>query len=121
MCYVLILSDVSVLQSKGELEHQIDEINAGRPQCPVGLNTLVLPRKNTLTVSEKQPYVYLNCGHVHGQHDWGASDEQGDRTCPMCRMVSHFLCSVLTLITVAHWPKSSQVVVGYLDIEIGSP
>lgn len=48
----------------------MDEINAGRPQCPVGLNTLVIPRKVTLGVKEEhvnQPYVYLNCGHVQGE------------------------------------------------------
>ncbi|XP_074644012.1 protein pellino-like isoform X2 [Tubulanus polymorphus] len=76
--------------SRRELDHQIEEINAGRPQCPVGLNTLVIPNKNTLTVTEKQPYVYLKCGHVHGKHEWGASDEAGNRTCPMCRETGPF-------------------------------
>ena len=49
-----------------ELEILVDNLNAGRPQCPVGLNTLVVPRKNSQNVatSENQPYVYLNCGHV---------------------------------------------------------
>ena len=70
------------------MEYNIAAINAGRPQCPVGLNTLVLPSKNTLTESDKQPYVYLNCGHVHGQHNWGPEDpDTKDRTCPMCRKV----------------------------------
>ncbi|PSN36419.1 Protein pellino [Blattella germanica] len=56
--------------TKHHLETLVDELNAGRPQCPVGLNTLVIPRKLTLsmsdeTVNEKQqPYVYLNCGHM---------------------------------------------------------
>ena len=45
----------------------VDEINAGRPQCPVGLNTLVIPRKVTLGEHVNQPYVYLNCGHVQGE------------------------------------------------------
>lgn len=45
----------------------MDEINAGRPQCPVGLNTLVIPRKVTLGDHVNQPYVYLNCGHVQGK------------------------------------------------------
>ncbi len=77
------------LQSRRELEYNVAAINAGRPQCPVGLNTLVLPSKNTLTESDKQPYVYLNCGHVHGQHNWGPEDpDTKDRTCPMCRKVS---------------------------------
>ena len=41
-----------------------------------------------MTESDKQPYVYLNCGHVHGQHNWGPEDpDTKDRTCPMCRKV----------------------------------
>lgn len=69
------------------LEEQIDELNAGRPQCPVGLNTLVIPRKSTLSTSEKQPYVYLKCGHVQGLHDWGLDINTNTRTCPMCLSV----------------------------------
>lgn len=48
------------------MEKLVDEINAGRPQCPVGLNTLVIPRKISLGEQINQPYVYLNCGHVQG-------------------------------------------------------
>lgn len=70
--------------TRKHLEEQIDELNAGRPQCPVGLNTLVIPRKSTLSMSEKQPYVYLNCGHVQGLHDWGLDKNTNSRTCPMC-------------------------------------
>jgi pellino protein len=48
-----------------QLERALDELNAGRPQCPVGLHTLVVPRKNSQNVApEAQPMVYLNCGHV---------------------------------------------------------
>ena len=63
------------------------EINASRPQCPVGLNTLVLPSKNTISDSDKTPYVYLNCGHVHGQHSWGKGVDMNNCTCPMCLKV----------------------------------
>ncbi|XP_064623942.1 E3 ubiquitin-protein ligase pellino homolog 2-like [Lineus longissimus] len=77
--------------SRRELEHNIEELNAGRPQCPVGLNTLVIPSKNTMTVSEKQPFVYLNCGHVHGQHDWGQDTDSNERMCPMCRTSGPFV------------------------------
>ncbi|GLV39590.1 Pellino [Carabus blaptoides fortunei] len=70
--------------SKRDLEHEIDEINAGRPQCPVGLNTLVIPRKVTPNENQQQPYVYLNCGHVQGHHDWGQDKDSGARRCPMC-------------------------------------
>jgi len=70
-----------------ELEMLVDTLNAGRPQCPVGLNTLVVPRKNGLQASnpENQPYVYLNCGHVQGRHEWGnVGDRVGSKTCPIC-------------------------------------
>ncbi|KAL3285499.1 hypothetical protein HHI36_000031 [Cryptolaemus montrouzieri] len=70
--------------SKRDLEREIDEINAGRPQCPVGLNTLVIPRKITPNENQQQPYVYLNCGHVQGLHDWGQDKDSGDRKCPIC-------------------------------------
>ena len=70
-----------------ELELLVDNLNAGRPQCPVGLNTLVVPRKNSSqnTNPENQPYVYLNCGHVQGRHEWGnVGDRVGSKTCPIC-------------------------------------
>jgi len=86
------------------LEKLIDAINAGRPQCPVGLNTLVIPRKVNIGDQVNQPYVYLNCGHVQGMlqwfkilqqnylilptlaghHDWGQDENTGARRCPMC-------------------------------------
>jgi hypothetical protein len=43
------------------------------------------------TVNEKQqPYVYLNCGHVQGHHDWGQDKDSKDRRCPMCLEVCIF-------------------------------
>ncbi|XP_062406637.1 E3 ubiquitin-protein ligase pellino homolog 2 isoform X1 [Sardina pilchardus] len=90
------------------------ELNAGRPQCPVGLNTLAfpsLPRSHSL--EERQPWVYLACGHVHGRHDWGQRPERhreeggggggggedggggagvgGNRECPLCRSVGPYV------------------------------
>nr|XP_057929993.1 E3 ubiquitin-protein ligase pellino homolog 1-like [Doryrhamphus excisus] len=74
------------------LEALRQELNAGRPQCPVGFNTLAFPslrRKDIL--DDKQPWVYLQCGHVHGYHAWGgrqnpqAVAEGQERECPMCR------------------------------------
>lgn len=62
----------------------IDELNAGRPQCPVGLNTLVIPRRVSPNDNQQQPYVYLNCGHVQGLHDWGQDRDSDDRKCPIC-------------------------------------
>lgn len=100
--------------TKKSLEEKIDMLNATRPQCPVGLNTLVIPRKPILPTnqnhrsghkdhhhhshhhhhtskdSEKnshQPYVYLKCGHVQGYHDWGTTDKSNQRTCPICLSV----------------------------------
>jgi pellino protein len=76
---------VSLFQTKHHLETLVDELNAGRSQSPVGLNTLVIPRKLTLsindgTVNEKQqPYVYLKCGHVQG--------DSKDKRCPKCSEV----------------------------------
>ncbi|XP_058118675.1 protein pellino [Anopheles ziemanni] len=70
--------------TKKDLEKLVDEINAGRPQCPVGLNTLVIPRKVSLGDHVNQPYVYLNCGHVQGQHGWGQDKNTNARRCPMC-------------------------------------
>ncbi|XP_064484618.1 protein pellino-like isoform X1 [Ornithodoros turicata] len=71
--------------TKRHLEQKIEELNAGRPQCPVGLNTLVIATRSTLSHADKQPYVYLNCGHVQGLHSWGLQDHCPDaRECPMC-------------------------------------
>ncbi|RXM29820.1 E3 ubiquitin-protein ligase pellino-like 1 [Acipenser ruthenus] len=70
------------------LEALRQEINAARPQCPVGFNTLAFPSmKRKDVVDEKQPWVYLNCGHVHGYHNWGNKEERDgkERECPMCR------------------------------------
>uniref|UniRef100_A0A671MFX9 Pellino E3 ubiquitin protein ligase family member 2 n=1 Tax=Sinocyclocheilus anshuiensis TaxID=1608454 RepID=A0A671MFX9_9TELE len=77
------------------------ELNAGRPQCPVGLSTLAfpsLPRSHSL--EERQPWAYLSCGHVHGRHDWGQRPEGhrereegpcGRRECPLCRTVGPYV------------------------------
>ena len=46
-----------VFQTRRDIDQMVDFVNAGRPQCPVGLNTLVVGRKtNSL---DRQPYVYL--------------------------------------------------------------
>lgn len=46
------------------------------------------------SLEERQPWVYLSCGHVHGRHDWGQRSEgeqrRGEgvaprRECPLCR------------------------------------
>ncbi|KAF7633263.1 hypothetical protein Mgra_00007364 [Meloidogyne graminicola] len=78
--------------SKAELERRLDELNAGKPICPVNLNTLVISRKrrNKSCSSSKQPYVYFRCGHVQGNHNWGV-EKNGSTLkfkCPICLVVS---------------------------------
>ncbi|VDM99181.1 unnamed protein product [Thelazia callipaeda] len=74
---------------RSELESRLNEINAGKPQCPVNLNTLIIPRKKSSKMcgSSRQPYVYLSCGHVQGKHSWGKSDKIDSGIlykCPIC-------------------------------------
>ncbi|KAI4879094.1 hypothetical protein NFI96_014433 [Prochilodus magdalenae] len=84
------------------LEALRQELNAARPQCPVGLNTLAFPSMqrcsravpSVASQEEKQPWVYLACGHVHGYHDWGHRSERepnAQRECPMCRAVGPYV------------------------------
>lgn len=55
--------------TKRSLEEKIDMLNASRPQCPVGLNTLIIPRKPILPNS----YHRSNGGgdHHHHHHRYG--------------------------------------------------
>lgn len=76
----------------------ITEINVARPQCPVGLNTLMLPTKSAAIASDRQPYVYISCGHVHGQHSWGRDSNDNTRTCPMCMMVRRCIFVTITIL-----------------------
>ncbi len=39
--------------------------------------------------NDRIPMVYLKCGHVHGQHDWGIKKDN-ERECPLCRNVRVF-------------------------------
>ncbi|MEQ2255204.1 E3 ubiquitin-protein ligase pellino 2 [Ilyodon furcidens] len=80
------------------LEALRQEINAARPQCPVGLNTLAFPSMQRSrafsSLEDKQPWVYLACGHVHGYHNWGHRSEREPNTqreCPMCRVVGPYV------------------------------
>uniref|UniRef100_A0A9J8CAK7 Pellino E3 ubiquitin protein ligase family member 3 n=1 Tax=Cyprinus carpio carpio TaxID=630221 RepID=A0A9J8CAK7_CYPCA len=94
-----------------QLESLRQELNAARPQCPVGFNTLAFPSlAQRATIDKKQPWVYMNCGHVHGYHNWGFRKEKagssavaltggggtapattGERECPMCRGVGPYV------------------------------
>lgn len=83
--YNCVLVGLHSAPSNRHLEEYIERINASRPQCPVGLNTLVLPKRNVKVDRSRQPYVYLACGHVHGSHEW--KNGTVSRTCPMCMKV----------------------------------
>lgn len=93
--------------TKHYLEMNLEHLNRIKPQCPVGLKTLVFPSSasplahkqfqpsilfnnaNQLQnhhYSTRTPMVYLKCGHVHGQHDWGVKKDN-ERECPLCRKV----------------------------------
>ena len=97
--------------NKHFLDMNLQYLNRSKPQCPVGLKTLILPSNaapqlqfnpaNFLysqdlssmnlsslenSIEDRVPMVYLKCGHVHGQHDWGIKKDN-ERECPLCRKV----------------------------------
>uniref|UniRef100_A0A915J8T8 Pellino n=1 Tax=Romanomermis culicivorax TaxID=13658 RepID=A0A915J8T8_ROMCU len=82
--------------TREDLDQTLDRLNAGRPVCPVNLNTLIIPRRksDSLFDSERQPYCYSNCGHVQGRHAWGHKDKSSNKDsiekhrCPMCNTES---------------------------------
>ncbi|KAF6770741.1 hypothetical protein AHF37_10373 [Paragonimus kellicotti] len=89
-------SGLSETASVDDLRAMIDGLNLARFQCPIMYRTLRLspalrttdfvdpPRLNVRPLivldtdsppvspndSKSEPYVYLNCGHVHGWHTW---------------------------------------------------
>ncbi|UJR33300.1 hypothetical protein I4U23_020750 [Adineta vaga] len=72
------------------LDSEVDELNSKKPQCPVGLHTLVIKNHpfSSLSNNFANPYVYVLCGHVHGNHQWGMkNDNNQSRECPLCRTV----------------------------------
>ncbi|CAF1440738.1 unnamed protein product [Adineta steineri] len=72
------------------LEMELDQLNSKKPQCPVGLNTLIIKSQPFSSTSSTQPnaYVYVLCGHVHGNHKWGVKNDNSEsRECPLCRTV----------------------------------
>jgi pellino protein len=97
--------------SKHYLDLNLERLHRSRPQCPVGLKTLIFPssaspaalqlmqstsnqRVSNLNLMVKKlgdrvPMVYLKCGHVHGHHDWGVKKDN-ERECPLCRKVCSF-------------------------------
>ena len=68
------------------------------PRCPVNFLTLHFKSGQLVTTPStselegeglREPWVYMQCGHVFGQHSWkGLKDEDNDcRTCPICSKV----------------------------------
>nr|CDS33221.1 protein pellino 1 [Hymenolepis microstoma] len=100
-----------------DVSEMINILNQLHIQCPVYLKTLQfkgfsgprVPSKFTYNDNYSsnsslsatfgggsQPHVYLNCGHVHGYHDWRpigehTVGERDKRTCPLCRQSSRFV------------------------------
>ncbi|XP_065832666.1 E3 ubiquitin-protein ligase pellino homolog 1-like [Oscarella lobularis] len=96
LCGVTLLWRSSISRSQTPSDGQVDalrrRLNASRPQCPVGLNTLQFSSTTSASGIDSQPYAYLKCGHVHGQHEWDASGGGGERrTCPLCRKVGPYV------------------------------
>eukprot|EP00118_Oscarella_pearsei_P002920 m.12195 g.12195 ORF g.12195 m.12195 type:complete len:441 (+) comp23867_c0_seq3:116-1438(+) len=93
LCGVTLLWRSSISRSQTPSDGQVDalrrRLNATRPQCPVGLNTLQFPSTSSASGLDCQPYAYLKCGHVHGQHEWGGEDTR--RTCPLCRTIGPYV------------------------------
>ncbi|KER33165.1 hypothetical protein T265_00866 [Opisthorchis viverrini] len=101
-------SSLSQTANTDDLRMMIDGLNLARFQCPIMYRTLrlslsVFPSKSnnslfaddvpTQTETPSEPYVYLNCGHVHGWHTWvgEANKDTVDRTCPLCLQPSPFV------------------------------
>ena len=58
------------------LELELDSLNSKKPQCPVGLHTLII-KTQPISSNFSNPYVYVSCGHVHGNHH--RSDQVSNR------------------------------------------
>nr|BAF35978.1 pellino [Molgula tectiformis] len=83
-------STLKLMPTQRHIDQIIKDINLERPQCPVGLTTLAFPtRSRANKPTEKQPWVYLACGHIHGWIDWGWRGEE--RMCPLCRSVGKYV------------------------------
>ena len=77
------------------MRERTNALNKMAPQCPVNLLTLHfkdggLVPSDSIEDQMREPWVYQECGHVFGQHQWKGSSkvDEGGRTCPICRKVS---------------------------------
>ena len=86
---------ISPMQSSTLLRERTSALNKMAPQCPVNLLTLHFREGKLVPSYEtedkmRDPWMYQECGHVFGQHQWkGGVGEVGGatRSCPMCRKV----------------------------------
>jgi len=70
------------------LDFELEILNSKKPLCPVGLNTLIIKSDPIESLSSSNPYVYVLCGHVHGNHHWGIRNNNlQSRECPLCRTI----------------------------------
>jgi len=61
----------SCMPTPHQIEQIVQDINKSRPHDPVGLTTLAFPKcSQTPQETEKQPWVYLECGHIKERIDW---------------------------------------------------
>ena len=87
-----------LFQSNTLLRERHHALNQLTPQCPVNFLTLHFRGGKLVTDTTKpneddnsrEPWVYMACGHVVGQHNWKGSqnDNNETRTCPICSRVS---------------------------------
>ena len=150
MLSVVLFQTIEDLNIKKEL------LNALKPQCPVGLVTLRFANTKQVDLvsswvlrcftcykcivcciifffslqQQSNPYVYTNCGHVHGYHVWGArpsvlnqkeNNFNDKRICPFCKEVlfyrvgSPFLKNLALKLTdsqkekMVSWPTNNNI------------
>ncbi|CAF4471791.1 unnamed protein product, partial [Didymodactylos carnosus] len=85
------LKHTPVMITRRLLEIELEQLNSTKPQCPVGLNTLVIKTVSpSSNLNEQIPFVYVSCGHVHGNHDWGVKEDL-KRECPLCRTIGPYI------------------------------
>lgn len=104
------------------LRERTSALNKMAPQCPVNLLTLhfrdggLVPSEDIPEDRMREPWVYQECGHVFGQHDWNdavTSNKEGDngnRKCPMCRKVWNMWKGIMTSIL---YNASEQVLLSF--------
>jgi len=92
LCGVTLLwrstEGLSTSPTKVHLEDLVQRVNAGRFLCPVDLSNLVIDysllQEDLQYDNDRQPYIYLNCGHLQSNHRWGR--RCGTYTCAVCKM-----------------------------------